>query len=82
MSVCCRKSLGNASYSLSMIYQCRLRSVLQVDESLVQIAATFPGLGGGSGHRVHEKYENGFYTSQVLRLAGFSAWKCHLSNGS
>lgn len=56
----CRKSLGNAFYSLSIIYQWCLCSMLQDDESLVLIAAAFPGSGGGSGHRVHEEYENGF----------------------
>lgn len=59
-SVCCTKSLGNASYLLSIIYQCHLCSVLQDDESLVLTAAAFPGSGGGSGHRVREEYENGF----------------------
>lgn len=57
---CAAKSLGNASYSLSIIYQCCFCSVLQDYESLVLIATAFSGSGGGSGHRVHEECENGF----------------------
>lgn len=34
--------------------------MLQDDESLVLIAAAFSGSNGGSGHGVHEEYENGF----------------------
>lgn len=61
MSMCCEKSLEYASYSLPIVYHCRLHSVLHNDERLVLIATAFPGPGEGSDPRVHEKQENKFW---------------------
>lgn len=61
-----------------MIYQCRLCSLLQDDESLDLIAAALPGSGGGSGHRVHEKYENGFLPEPSPYIGRFQCMEISL----